>query len=277
MARIAKYAAKLGVFIVVPGLHQIACKRRILGGLLMALYFAAEFTLSNKPLNFSVSSSPTDFLPENLKEVIQFFSWILLALDIKKLEKRILKPNLFLFLACAAGIYFVPNHDPGVLNIHIEDRDIACPTFCKHDIVEYELYDNRVHKILVGDYILLGIMINPKHLAKVLVAGPPAEACARDGRTVLQLPVRNSYCRKDVLGRYLYQLLVLGGPDPEYKNPDGKDVSLVAEFRVHGVGLRKVGNIRQYFILSEGITDVVGHVLLTVYEWTGLNLFRLSN
>ena len=34
VARVAKYAAKLGVFILVPGLHQIACKRRILGGCL---------------------------------------------------------------------------------------------------------------------------------------------------------------------------------------------------------------------------------------------------
>ncbi len=32
VARGFKYTAKLGVFILVPGLHQIACKRRILGG-----------------------------------------------------------------------------------------------------------------------------------------------------------------------------------------------------------------------------------------------------
>ena len=49
VGRGAKYAAKLAAFIVVPGLHQITCNRRILGSLLFGIYFVAELVVTNRP------------------------------------------------------------------------------------------------------------------------------------------------------------------------------------------------------------------------------------
>ncbi len=290
VARGFKYAAKLGVFILVPGLHQIACKRRILGGLLMVLYFAAEFVFANEPFNFSDRGFSIRSLSGNLfdegfsfrsmsrnsSEVFQYFSWLLLSLDTRNLENRKLKLNFFLILICAAGVYFVPDHNAGTLNIHIETRNYACPQFCPHDIVQYEPYDRRVDRIQAGDYVMVGIVYEFNYMAKVLVPGPPEEACADDGRTTLQLPIGNHYCRAYAPGKYTYQFLVLGGPQPEFTGSDGVKISILTDLHVSGIRPKKIGNTREYFFLSDNITEFVGRVLLITYEWTGLNLFGLS-
>jgi hypothetical protein len=43
-----------------------------------------------------------------------------------------------------------------------------------------------------------------------------------------------------------------------------------------GINPRKIGNIREYFIYSDRVTTAFGHILLIVYEMTGLNLFGFS-
>ena len=279
LARAAKYAAKLGVFILVPGLHQIACKRRILGGLLLVLYFAAEFTLSNRPSNDSDLIFPTYALATNLSEISQYISWFMLAVDFKKIEFTKLKLNPFLVLSCAAGIYFIPYHDPGVLNVHIENNNFACPAFCRYDIVEYERYYEQharhLQRISVGDHVIVGIDEGRRYTSKIL-AGPPEEACTGDGRTSLRLPVGNYFCKKDFLGNYLFKYLILGGPNPKFTNPEGKKISMIPDFQIHGVYPNKIGNTHKYFILTDAVTDMVGNTLLTVYGWTGLNLMGLS-
>jgi len=244
--------------------------------LLLVLYFAAEFFFANEPFNLSDGSSSNFILAINLSEVSQYFSWFFLLLDIRNLRNRKLKLNLFLILVCAVGIYFVPDHSPGVLNIHIETRNYACPQFCPHDVIQYDFYDNRIDKIQAGDYVLVGVLDEVTYMARVLVPGPPEEACAGDGRTTLQLPIGNSFCEKYVRDKYLYHFLVSGGPQPEFTISDGAKVSMITDSQVSGVRPKKIGNTREYFILSDNITEFVGRVLLITYELTGLNLFGLS-
>ncbi len=273
-ARIAKYATKLGLFILVPGLHQIACRRRILGGLLMVLYFAVEFTLSNKPFEIPIEPFQIFRLTLNLSDVFQHFSWILIAVDIRNLEERKLRLNFFLVLSCAAGIYFVPNHHAGTISIFVEQKNNACPTFCKFDIVEFDIISPDVDTISVGDYVILDGYERPIYTSRIM-AGPPAKACTNDSRTTLDLPHDNYFC--DLTSNsYNYDFLVRGHSRWKYENIAGRNISMISEFLVHGVRPRKIGNLREYFILTDGITDVVGKALLAVYKWTGFNLFGLS-
>jgi len=108
VARGARYAAKLGVFMLVPGLHQIACRRWILGGLLMALYFAANFTLKNIPWDYADAGTSKFILAGHFSDISLYISWILLAVDFRNIEGRKLKINVFLVMSCVAGLYFAP-------------------------------------------------------------------------------------------------------------------------------------------------------------------------
>ena len=284
LARLARYAAKLGIFILVPGLHQIACKRRILGGLLLVLYFAAEFTLSNKPFEYSTEYFPTHFHASNLAEIFRNISWLLLALDLRKLETRKLKINFFLVLSCAAGIYFVPQHQPRAIYGYVEKENFACPAFCKYDFIEYELYPRRrrLEKELEGDYVTLGGIMEPYYTSRILAGplkdhliGTVKEACAGHGdKTELQR-AKKLDCEGEI-NEHQNDYLTLGGPKPDFKNKNGKDVSFISASKVSGIRLKKIGNTHEYFIFSNEITDIVGNALLTVYKWTGINLFGLS-
>ena len=274
VARVTKYAAKLGLFILVPGLHQIACKRRILGGLLLALYFSAEITLTYYPTDHSDGYFSIYFMASGLAGDAQRFSWLLLAVDLRGFENRELKLNFFLVLTCVAGIYFVPNQRPRVLYIHFVQESYVCPVFCKNDIVAYEEYVPNRHKIQIGEDVIVGLGNEPRYVSKVLLDSPK-ETCAEDRRTPLKLPSFNFFCTED-MDRRLYDFVVLGGPEPELKIPDGRNVTFVGDIWVHGFKLRKIGNPQDFFIISEGFTELVGVSLLTVYKWTGFNLFEAA-
>ena len=115
LARAAKYAAKLGVFILVPGLHQIACKRWILGSLLLILYVVSEFVGLNSPFEIMYVDLTPYSLFDNLSEVAQNISWLLLAFDLKNLERRYLTPGHLLPAACVAVLSYMPFHDNRIL------------------------------------------------------------------------------------------------------------------------------------------------------------------
>jgi hypothetical protein len=285
VARGVRYAAKLGVFILVPGLHQIACRRWILGGLLMALYFAAEFNLSNVPFNFSDRGFAIGDLAGFFSDLSLYSSWLLLALDVRKIELRKLNSKPLLIISCAAGIYFVPDHNPGTLNIQIVEHDFACPTWCMYDIVEYQMYDDRVHKLSAGDHVVLGNYFDYLYVAELLIPGSPEEACSEDGIATRLFPAGNRFCRKILLNDYAYYVVALGGhapehttvggPAPELTTVDGRKVTIYTNSQVFGVELKKVGNTRQYFVLTDSITDFVGRVLMSIYEVTDVNFFDL--
>jgi hypothetical protein len=275
VARGVRYAAKLGVFILVPGLHQIACRRWIFGGLLMALFFAAEFTQTNIPFNYSDQDLSTYYLASNFSDISLYISWGLLTVDLRNIETRTMKLTLFLVLCCATGLYFVPAHYGGNLNIHIEQDDFACPMFCKYDIVEYEFRHLPKHNFSIGDYVITEVPLGNFHLSKV-VAGPPGEACAKDDRTILRLPVDNFYCF-NINGKYVFEYIVLLGPHPVINNREVNEFTMVNKIDIVGVELKKIGNTHEYFVLSDGVTDSIGKSLLTIYQLTGVNLFGLKS
>jgi hypothetical protein len=180
LGRGIKYAAKLAMFIIVPGLHQMACKRWLFGGLLMGLYFAAIFTFTNLPYDFFADHYPTHHTAELLFKIAQYLSWILLLLDLKKLEDRKLKPGLFLVLSwilllldlkkledrklkpglflvlsCAAGLYFTPHQKEKNLMVIVEVKNDLCPEICLHDIIEFNFIDFKTNKFSVGDLVLM--------------------------------------------------------------------------------------------------------------------------
>jgi hypothetical protein len=274
IARGVRYAAKLGVFILVPGLHQIACRRWMFGGLLMALYFAAEFTWTNIPWDYADAGTSKFVLAGHFSDISLYISWILLAVDFRNIEGRKLKINFFLVLSCATGLYFAPDAKVGTLNIYIENDDFACPAWCKYDIVEYELRYLPKHKFSVGDYVIVEEPMRSLYVAKMMLDSPE-EACAADSRTILRLPARNRYCF-NVDGWYMYKYLALIGPHQGKKYRDLNGFTPLSILNIRGVELKKIGNTHEYFVLSDGLTDIVGHAMLFVYKITGINLFGLS-
>jgi len=281
VARVAKYVAKLGVFILVPGLHQIACRRRILGGLLLVLYFAVEFTHSYDFLDYTKEYFTTNSVAGNLKEISQYISWILLALDSKLLDKRKIRRGSFIILACAAAISFSPYYRPAELHIHVVSEDFACPEFCKNDIVEYDYYD-REHKISVGDFIVVRTFITHPYIAKVLTDSQE-QTCTQSIRApvyipsdqILFLPSDDMFCTK-ISGHFSNQYIVHGGTSPNIETPRGERFSSISNINVYGFRPRKIGYTREVFILSDAITDVVVSSLLVIYKWTGVDFLGLS-
>jgi hypothetical protein len=277
-----RYAAKLGVFILVPGLHQIACRRWILGGLLMALYFAAEFTLSNMPIDFTRDYFATNRLARNTGDVCQYFAWVLLAVDLKNLHQRKSRLNSFLILSCLIGIYFLPNHSPKWLFIHVVAENYACPAFCKNDIVEYVHFERGKHNIAKGDHVIVQTFLERTYLAKVYVESHD-KACAEDIRfplylprdDMLYLPISHGFCQK-ISDRYPDDFIVSGGPNPTIKTLRQDKFSPIADYNLHGFRPKKIGTTHEHFILSDGITDIAGNVLLTIFKWTNLDFLDLK-
>ncbi len=285
-----KYAAKLAAFIVVPGLHQIACNRRILGGLLMLCYFSVEFVSSNKPMEpdldafhlFLVHNNLFVFFNYQFSELFQIFSWLLLALDLRKLETRKLRVNLFVGLACAAGIYFVPHHNPLWIQVYVEPHNYVCPPFCKYDIIEYESVGGNKESLLEGDYVAIDYFHFDFYTSK-LVAGPLKEhlivtieeACAGYGDDNELQRIRKKSCEIELQG-YSNDLLTIGGPDSKFKSKSGEKISLTSYANINGVKLRRIGNTHEYFVFTDELTDYFGNALLVFYKWTGFNLFGLT-
>jgi len=282
VARVVGYAAKLTVFVIVPGLHQIASNRRILSGLLMVLYFGTEFTLSNKPIEATDASVHLFILKSNLPETFLYFSWFLLALDLKKLGKRTLKISGFLVLSCAAGLYFIPHHRPMSIYGYIEQENYACPTFCKYDFIEYEPRWRQKGDLSEGDFVIFGEFEGPYYASKLLAGplknylpGTVKKLCAGYGDADELQRAKKSSCEASLKEKLNY-FLILGGPKPEFKDEDGRRASMVSSYEIRGASPRKIGNTHEYFIVTDEITDIIGNALLTVYKWTGINFFGMS-
>ena len=240
----------------------------------MVMYFWTEFLDSNDPHNFGADDYVSFFLTRNLSDISLYFSLVLVALDWKQLEVRKLRFNFFVAIICLAGIYFVPKHNAGELNIHIDVDGFSCPAFCKGDIVEHDMYDSRVRDLSAGEHVILGYYHSEGYyLTKILFAGPHEEVCAEDSGSVFKLPPRNIFCDKFHSGEFIFDILTLGGPKPEFKSLDEQDVSMTPKTNVYGINLKKIGNIQPYFIYSDRVSTAFGHFLLRVYQLTGFNFF----
>ena len=271
-----KCAAKLGAFILVPGLHQAACNRRILGGLLFVIYLVSEITLSHWPWNYSSPPFTAFELAKNLGWVSLYFSWLLLAMEVRRVEGRKLKLNAITVLSVVVGLYFVPQHDAGDLNIFVERNNYVCPAFCEGDIVEYELFDGRVHNISPGDHVIREIYAKDQYVAKIM-AGPPALSCAGEAPMLVRLPPDHFYCEKDELANSVLKYIIHGGPEQIFVSLDGIRFTLTNDGQIWGYKPKKVGNIKDFYLFSDGITNAIGQALLFIYQLMGINLFEKLN
>ena len=299
LVRGAKYVVKLAAFILVPGLHQVSIGRRVFGVSLFVFYLVVRFALRNEPVEWDNRNFLPAVLFDRFVQIAEYTTWFLLALDWKNLDRRSLKPLLFFALPCAIAIFITLNQDRHVLFMHVETKNVVCPAFCKHDIIEWDHNVSKTEKISKGDYVVIEDGYKPYVTTRVLV-DPVVQACAEDDRTELRLPINNMFCHRYLTpqgrglsggiastvsrtGRiyiYYYEYLVAGRVGHTVFFPWNhalpRKISMVSKYDVIGVRPRKVGNIREYFIFTNDLSDLFGRGLLIIYKWTGINLFGLS-
>jgi hypothetical protein len=270
--RVATYVAKLGIFVLVPGLHQIACNRRILGGMLLLLFIVAEILQIYSPIDHANRISYNNETTYSMSLIALYFSWMLVAFDLKNLESRTLKIWILLPLFCVVWFHTPTYSLPRVVHVFVEQDGLTCPRFCNFDIVEYEPTYRDNYTLSVGDAVVI-----PRYkkapFTTTILAGPPKEACAPDGSVENYLPERSYYCSKILTGDYSDDYLIYGGLYPLVRILGDKPMSKISESSVDGVRPRKIGNIRDYYFLSDDLTDLMGNFLLGIYKWTGINMF----
>ena len=299
LVRGAKYSVKLAAFILVPGLHQVSVGRRVFGVLLFVFYLIVRFALRNAPIEWGDPNFFPYILFDRFVLIAEYTTWFLLALDWKNLDRRSLRPLLFFALPGAMAIFITLNQDRHVLFMHVETKNVVCPTFCKHDIIEWDHNVSKTAKISKGDYVVVEDGYKPYVTTRVLV-DPVVQACAEDDRTELRLPRNNMFCHrflvrqgKDMTGHiestvsragrvyfYDYEYLVAGRVGHTaffpWNHAHPRKISMVSKYDVMGVQPKKIGNIREYFVLTDDLSDLFGRGLLAIYKWTGINLFGLS-
>jgi hypothetical protein len=270
--RSGKYLAKLALFIIVPGLHQIACKRWVLGGLVFAIYVVSMFAISNTPFEFGVMR-PSTLWARYTSSISLVLSWALLALDFRHLKIRSLKFGYAAPLAIVILLQFLPLHHRSILFIHVVKNNSICEKFCENDVVTYNLHDGDNEKISIGQFILVPSHTKSRYLAKV-VMNRTAERCSSHFPLNDTIGI-DAYRCIDGIKRYEYDFLVLGGPEPGYTTSEGVKLTPISNVGLIGINLKKIGNTRAYSVASENVSDLIGNALLTVFKWTGLNLFDL--
>ncbi len=274
VARTAKYAVKLGVFILVPGLHQFARDRRLLGSLLFVIYFSAEFFVANRPL--IVFYGHLD-LPDPISRsanIALFFAWALLLLDLKKLEGRRLRPPFVLPISCVIALQFMPFHDRYPSYVLVEQNGLTCPAFCKNDIVEYEIRYDRQSELSVGDHIVVHSIGGQGFVTRILVGPHPKDgAICEDLFGNWSKPSGPDFACRQGDRKPQFDYLILGAHGPLGKMKDGKEYSLIPNDLVFFFKPKKIGNTHEYFVLTDDITERIGTTLLILYKWTGINLF----
>ena len=183
------------------------------------------------------------------------------------------------FLVLVAGlsglIAILLQNNPTRL-VFVEQQNYTCPAFCKNDIIEYERRDVENDRLSVGDYVVMDYGKTPPYVSRILVDSRQWEgACPEDDSNWLAPPRTGPPCPGKEIGE-IYDFLIPGGPDPDIKTRFGQEYSLIENGSVQDFRPRKIGNLHDYYILSDGITEFVGRALLGLYKLTGVNLFGLS-
>ena len=156
VGRAVKYVGKLGLFVFVPGLHQMACRRWILGGLLLALYAFSSFVLSNRPLVYAPGFKfPFETWEFVLRSAV-IYSWMLLLVDWNEFEFRSLSRWSVAPFGLVVLLGFLPLHDINLHRMLVVQHDFACPAFCRNDIVKWHAFKSRGKKYSPGDYVVIG-------------------------------------------------------------------------------------------------------------------------
>ena len=298
IGRAIAWLTKLGIFVLVPGLHQIACKRRILGGLLMVMYFVAEFAVENRPLylypvylfgppelpeitihNFeSIVAEDKNYnyglmlgyhkLDRNLSQALLYFSWFLLLIDVRKIENRRVTLNWFLMFACLAGAWFWPAKYTWPSNYFVAQTNVGCPEFCKNDIGLKLSSQNRPGSPSPGDVVLLTHIFYGPKVARIL-PGSPRQLC--DGE-LPKIQIRNGELRDCKSSSSLdNKHRVDTGKEPFRQLGLNRDIYWIGKSPFVNSNFVKVGNTHKYFVLNDEITDAIGIALFHIYDWTELD------
>jgi hypothetical protein len=278
LARGGKYLARLVVFILVPGLHQIACGRKVLGWMLFLLVLATLFCALSSPIDSLYPDYSGIWTSVVLVRAGYVFSWILLLIDLRSLEHRSLTRKSVFPLACVILLWFLPLHDHREYNLFVVEDDRFCPMYCKHDIVQFQRRILRPGKLSQLDFVIAAPFSGSDGawLGRLL-AYKPEDICEAEGGTLLGLPAENFYCYQTFAGDYLsLHALVIGGPKMDYSGPAGEPLSLVLRLDIRGYKLKKIGNTHRYLVYDEGLTELVGNSLLTIYKWTGIDFLGMS-
>jgi hypothetical protein len=277
--RFLVFVGKLALFIYVPGLHQMSCQRWIFGSLLFVMYVFSWFAFSHQYIDVLSNPPLMNFPYFVFWETVQIVSWGLLILDAKNLGKRKFQPS-FLFVLLVMGIAsYIPRHEPGIIFMFVESGNKACPEFCENEIVEFQRLRHDPN-ISAGDNVVL-IDTRDRHYVDRVWAGPSEEVCPLGIPESLNLPAKNNFCYEisddpDPFLRYMYRFMILGGPEPDFKTTDGREVSLIGAGEIQARKVERIGNLHEYYFVNEKITEIIGNSLITIYKWTGLNLFGLS-
>ena len=283
LRRTAGQLSKLGLFVLIPGFHQIASKRVLFGSLLLALYIVSEFGSLDPTNSYSTGRFVPYELYARISYLVKLISWLLLAHDFRTFGTHQLRFGHLLPISCITALLFLSTWERQTSPFLIVDRNDFCPTFCRGDIVEWTTYESREaqlfeehrSKIPVGEYLVIQHPLFNLFVSR-LVAAQSDIACADDGGASLNLPRNNVYCDEALSPNY-FEFLVIGGPRPHFKGTDDRTYTMVSENRVEGIQLSKLGNLRQVELLGDGLSKFVGYGMLSIYQWTGVNFFTSSN
>ena len=275
IGRAIAWLAKLGIFVLVPGLHQIACKRYVLGALLLGYFLVGKFLGTSTPIS-GMSYIPFVFwYQQEIWNAAQLYAWILLLFDLRNIENRGLSRWFFIPVPVAILVYFLPFHDRQLPDYFIEPYGFTCPEFCKNDIVMYGYRDFKDGMLPLNQPVVLYNYRDKEFYVSHFVAGPTKEACAGDILKNLHLKSSDPYCKDAYLP--LSQSHLVKGPVADVVSEGSEEYSMVGRNNYFGGSPRRVGNTHKYFVISEEITGLIGNALLTIYEWTGLDLLDLSD
>ena len=281
LGRGIKYVTKLAVFIIVPGLHQMACKRWVLGILLFTLYVVSKFIFSNSPFEYGTTYGMNVWAYKTAN-IVWWASVVLLVFGLRRLEFPRFKIAYFAPVALVTLLMFLPLHDRNVLYMHVVKDNAICGKFCKNDILLFDYRDKEAAALSPGDYVMVEPVLKPS-LTSVSEAMFPArvmmvrtnESCLTSIPLDIHTKLDFYHC-VDGKRNYRYDFMLLGGPDSQYKTRNNHNVTPQKSSEVVGVNLKKIGNTHEYMILSDPITDVFGNTLLAIYKWTNINLFGYS-
>ena len=290
IGRAIAWLAKFGIFVLVPGLHQIACKRWILGGLLMAMYFVAEFALENRPLDFYTRTliaapdhSDYDFsnfdyrdfetiilvgfrnLDYNLALVPKYFSWILLFLDVRKIEKRRLELNWFLVFFCLIGAWFWPDRTSFSSNLFVAQTNIGCPEICRNDIVAWHYLGPEIEQAKPGQLVIRDDLFQGPIVARVL-QGSPQQLCDGELPANWIRPGEQDGCSTHSPLDKQYRIEI--GPEPIRHYGVSRPIYWTGPMSRTRTSFSKIGSTHKYFVFNNIVTDAVGHTLFQIYNWT---------
>ena len=268
--RVAGYAARLILFILVPGLHQLACRRLVFGWLLFGLYVFCHFVMTNSPFEAGARNS-IPLWAYSVVEVVRYFSWLLLALDIRGLEKRSLAIWQLAPTAMVLFLGLLPLHDHGVLKLHIVTKNHACPEYCENDILTYEHFYMAKHNLKIGDYVLAGRSSNNLQLTRVMMIRSK-DKCLTEYPLDWKASLDFYFCDEGARN-YLYEYLVLADSESTLVTSEGLHVTPIMKGEIQAFNPKKIGNLRQNFSGAGKISEYAGNTLLVIYKWTGINLF----